>query len=146
MARTILRVGAAAWVLAGAAGLALSVFGTEWLLALLPPLAIGADALARAVGTFALALVILGLLHLLALAGLRSTAWGASAGILLASFVGAALLTLFAAGVTSAVAQPESAPGLLGGALAALTAAAGYALAAADLVRAVRARRTRPGV
>jgi hypothetical protein len=146
MATTILRLGAAAWILAGGAGVALSTIGTDWLLGVLPPLAIGADALARAVGTFALALVILGLLHLLVLASLRSTAWGASAGILLAGFVGAALLTLFAAAATSAVAQPEAAPGLLGGGLAALFAAAGYALAAADLVRAVRARRTRPGV
>lgn len=146
MARTVLGLGAAAWVLAGGAGVALSTIGTDWLLGVLPPLAIGADALARAAGTFALALVILGLVHLLVLASLRSTAWGASAGILLAGFVGAALVTLFAAAVTSAVAQPASALGLLGGGLAAFVAAVGYALAAADLVRAIRARRARPRV
>ncbi len=140
MARTILRAGAAAWLLAGAAGLALAAFGTTWLVGVLPPLAIGADALARAVGTFAVALLMVGGAHLAVLIGLRAAArWAASAGILLAVVLGTGLLTLAAAAITSAATQPEAALGLIGSAAAALLAATAYGVAGARMVGELRA-------
>ena len=140
MARTILRIGAAMWLLAGLAGIGLAALATDWLLGLLPPLAIGPDALARAVATLSIGLVLVGFLHLGVLRGLRAGRWGPSAAILLAAFLAIALLSLAAAAITSAVAQPEAAAALLAGSLAALLAATGYALAVADLVRGMRDR------
>lgn len=144
MARTILRVGAALWLLAGAAGLALAAFGTQWLVGVLPPLAIGADAVARAVGAFSAALLIVGAIHVAVLTALRTAApWGYSAGILLAAFLAIGLLTLAAAAVTSAVTQPAAALGLVASGGAAVIGAAGYGLAGARLVGELRAR---PGI
>jgi hypothetical protein len=139
VARTILRAGATVWLLAGATGLALAALGAEWLLGVLPPLAIGADALARAVGAFAFALIVVGAAHLAVLSGLRTQApWGYSAAILLAAVIAVALLSLAAASVTSAVARPEAALVLSGSGLAALAVSASYALAAARLVGELR--------
>lgn len=140
MARTILRLGAAAWLLAGVAGLGLASVGTQWLLGVLPPLAIGADALARAVGAISAAALIVGLVHVAVLAALRAARWGPSAGILLAAFLAATLLTLAAAAVTSAATQPEAAPALIGSGVVALVVAACYGLAGARLVGELRAR------
>lgn len=140
MARTILRIGAAVWLLAGVTGIGLAALGADWLLGLLPPLAIDAGALARAVATLSAALAVVGLAHLGALRGLRTGRSGPSAAILLAAFLGVALLSLSAAAITSAVAQPEAGPALLAGSVAALVGAAGYGLAVADLVRLTRLR------
>lgn len=140
MARTILRVGAAAWLLAGAAGLGLAAIGTQWLIGVLPPLAIGADALAGAVGTISAAVLMVGLVHVAVLVGLRSSSWGHSAAILLAAFLATALLTLAAAAIVSAVTQPEAAPALIGSGVAALLVAACYGLTGTSLVRELRAR------
>lgn len=141
MARTILRAGAAAWLLAGAAGLGLAMLGAEWLLGVLPPLAIDADALARAVGAFSAALLTIGAAHVAVLSALRRAAyWAYSAGILLAAFLATALLTLAAAALTSAVTQPEAAPGLVASGVAAGVAAAAYGLAGARLVGEMRSR------
>ena len=141
MARTILRAGAAVWLLAGVAGLALAILGTDWLLGVLPPLAIGADALSRAVGAFSFGLLVIGAAHVAVLSGLRARArWGHSAGVLLAAVLAAALLSLGAAGVTSAVSRPQAAAALIGSGMAALGCAALYALTAARLVGELRTR------
>ena len=141
MARTILRAGAAVWLLAGGAGLALATLGTEWLLDVLPPLAIGADALGRAVAAVSFGLLIVGAAHVVVLRGLRAGArWGHSAGILLAAVLAAALLSLAAAGVTSAVSRPEAAGALIGSGLAALACAALYTVCGARLVGELRSR------
>lgn len=140
MARVILRVGALSWLLAGVAGLALAVLGTDWLLSLLPPLAIGADALARAVGALSAAVLIVGLAHLAVLMALRREGgWGYSAGILLAAFLATGLLTVATAALTSAVTRPEAALGLIGSAAAALLAAAAYGVAGAGILGELRA-------
>lgn len=141
MARTILRAGAAAWLLAGAAGLAVAILGAEWLLTVLPPLAIGADALARAVGAFSFGLVVVGAAHVAVLSGLRGgSRWARSAGILLAAVLAAALISLAAAGLTSAVSLPEAAALLIGSGIAALVGAALYTLAGGHLVGELRSR------
>jgi hypothetical protein len=142
MARTILRAGAVAWLLAGGAGLGLAVVGAEWLLGILPPLAIGAEALARAVGAFSFALLVIGGAYLAVLSALRAgTRWGHSAGILLAAVLAAGLLSLAAASLTSAVARPEAAAALVGSGAAALVVSGAYAIAAARLVGDLRSRR-----
>ena len=141
MARAILRAGAAVWLLAGAAGLALATLGSEWLLDVLPPLAIGADALARAVGAFSFGLLVVGAAHVVVLSGLRARArWGHDAGILLAAVLAAALVSLAAAGLTSAVSRPEAAGALIGSGIAALICAALYTLSGARLVGELRSR------
>jgi hypothetical protein len=141
MARTILRIGAAVWLVAGVAGLGLAVVGAEWLLGLLPPLTIDAAALARAVATLSAGLGAVGLAHLGALRALRGGGSGPTAAILLSSFLGVAFLTLSAAAITSAVAQPRAAAALLAGSVGALMAAGGYGVAVARLVREMRVRR-----
>ena len=143
MARSILRLGTAAWLLAGAAGLGIAAIGPGWLIGVLPPLAIGADALARAVGAISTAVLMVGVVHVAVLAGLRTASWGHSAAILLAAFLATALLTLAAAAIVSAVTQPEAAPALIGSGVAALLVAACYGIAGARLVGEVRAR---PGI
>ena len=141
MARTILRAGAAMWLLAGAAGFALAALGVDWLLGVLPPLAIGADALARAVGAFSFALLVVGAGHVAVLTGLRAAPpWGYSAAILLAAVLAAALLSLAAASLTSAVTEPAAAAPLLGAGAAAVVGAAAYGLAGARLVGELKAR------
>lgn len=139
MARTILVMGAALWLIAGAAGLGLAVFGAHWLLGVLPPLAIGADALARAVGAFSFALLVVGVAHVAVLSGLQAQArWGYSAAILLAAVLAAGLLSLAAASLTSAVTRPEAAAALIGSAIAAAVGAAAYGLAGSRLVGEMR--------
>lgn len=141
MARTVLRLGAATWLLAGALGVAVATLGTQWLLRILPPLAVGAEALARAVSAISVAAALLGLTHVLVLAGLGArAAWGYAAGILLAAVLAAALVSLAAAALTSAVTQPTAAAALVAGGLAAGAWACAYALCAARLVVEMRAR------
>lgn len=139
MARTILLCGAAAWLIAAAAGLGVAAFGTGWLLGILPPLAIGADALARAVGAFSFGLLVVGGAHVAVLAGLRAEArWSYSAAILLAAVMAAGLLSLGAAALTSALTQPAAAAALMGSGAGAVVAAGAYGLAGARLVREMR--------
>lgn len=141
MARAILVAGAVAWLLGGTLGLALAAFGTGWLVTVLPPLAIGADALARAVGALSVGLLIVALAHAGALVGLRrGGAWGYGWAILLAGLLGFALATLGVAALTSAATQPASALAFIGSALAALGAGAAYGLAAVRLVIELRSR------
>jgi hypothetical protein len=139
MARTILGAGAAAWLLAGAAGLGLAALGAQWLLAVLPPLAIGADALARAVGAFSFGLLVVGVAHVAVLTGLRARAgWSYSGAVLLAAVLAAGLVSLAAAAVTAAVAQPDAAAPLIACGCAAVGGAGAYGLAGARLVGEMR--------
>jgi len=141
MARTILLVGAVAWLVAAAAGLGVAAFGTQWLLGILPPLAIEADALARAVGAFSFGLLVVGGAHVAVLAGLRVEArWGYSGAVLLATALAAGLFSLAAASLTSAVSQPAAAAALIGSGSVAVLGAGAYGLAAARLVGEMRVR------
>ena len=136
MARTILIVGAVAWLLAGAASFVLAETGTGWLLSLLPPLAIDADAVGGALTALALTMVVTGTAHLFVVAGLRERRrWATSAGALLASVLAVACVALAAAAISSAVREPAYALPLLGAALVAGSAATGYVLAAVGLAR-----------
>lgn len=139
MARTILRAGAAAWLLAGSAGLGLATLGVQWLLAVLPPLAIDADALARAVGAFSFGLLVVGLAHVAVLTGLRARArWSYSGAVLLAAVLAAGLISVAAAAVTAAVTQPEAAAALIACGCASVAWAGAYGLAGARLVAEMR--------
>lgn len=139
MARTILLAGAAIWLIAGAVGLGLATLGTQWLLGVLPPLAIEADALARAVGAFSVGLLAVGVAHVAVLSGLRAAArWSYSGAILLAAVLAAGLLSLAVAALTAAVTQPEAAAALIGSGCAAGGGAVAYGLAGARLVGEMR--------
>jgi hypothetical protein len=141
MARTILAGSAAAWLLAGAAGMALAAFGTEGLERALPPLAIDTEALRGAITAVAAGLIAVGIAHLIVLAGLRSGSRGAlSAAILLAGVLAVALVALGVAAVTSAVTTPQNAVALAVAAAATALAAAAYGLVAWLLVSELRAR------
>ena len=136
MARTILLIGAIAWLLAGAGAFALASVGTQQLLSMLPPLAIDAAALGGALTALALTLVATGTAHLFVVAGLRDgRRWAASAGALLASVLAAVSVGLSAAAVSSALREPTYALPLVGGALVAASAATCYLLVAVRLAR-----------
>lgn len=135
MARSILLVGSAAWVLAGLAGLAVAAFGAKALERMLPPLAIDTDALRGAVTAVGAGLLAVGLAHAVVLMGLRSSRrWGWSAATLLAAVLGASLLALCAAAATSAVSTPAMAATLLLAAALAALGGACYVLAVLRLV------------
>jgi hypothetical protein len=140
VARLVLTVGAVAWLLLGAAGIGLAVAGREWMIAVLPPLAIDADALGGALTAMASGLVLVGAAHLGVVVGLRR-GWRSarSAGVLLASLLSIACLALAAAAVSSALREPAYALGLIGAALVAALAAVGYGLAAVHLASELRA-------
>jgi len=136
VARTVLIIGAVAWLLVGAAGLVLAAAGTTLLLSLLPPLAIDAEALGGALTAVAVSVIATGAAHLVVVAGLRrDRRWARSAGALLTSVLSVVSLALAAAAISSALREPAAVLPLLGAALVAAFAAAGYALAAVRLVR-----------
>ena len=136
MARTILLLGAAGWLLAGAAGLVLALTGTEALLSVLPPLAIDADALGGALTAIGLTITVMGAAHLVVAFGVRAgRRWAMSAGVLLTSTLAVASVGLAAAAISSALRQAAmAAPLLVGGAVGFLAAAA-YGIAAVRLAR-----------
>ena len=108
MARTVLLIGAIAWLLAGAGAFTLAAVGTQQLLSVLPPLAIDAAALGGALTALALTLVATGTAHLFVVAGLRDgRRWAASAGTLLASVMAAVSVGLAAAAISSALREPS---------------------------------------
>jgi hypothetical protein len=142
MARAILGIGAALWLISGAAGMLLAALGVEGLERALPPLAIDAEALRGAVTAVSAGLLTLGAVHLAILLGLRRRSrWSQTAGILLAGLLAALCLALVAAAVTSAAVNPAVAPILLLAAGGAAVGALGYGLAAARLVLARRTGR-----
>lgn len=139
MARAILGIGAAAWVVGCVAALAVAIIGVERLMELLPPLQVDADAVRGAVLAVAVAFALAAVAHLVVLAGLRShrrRAW--SAGILLAALLAAIFVALAAAAFTSAVAGSGDLVALVGAGVAAVLAALGYGLVTARLVGELR--------
>ena len=139
MARTVLCVGAVAWILLAIAGFGVAFAGRNALVAALPPLAIDAEALGGALTVMAVAFLAIGVAHVGVVIGLgRDVRWARSGGVLLASVLAVTFLGLAAAAVASALRESPVAP-LLGGAaaVAALTAT-GYGLTAARLVAHLR--------
>lgn len=135
MARWILVVAAAIWVVAAVLGLALAAFGGGWLESILPPLSIDTDALRGAVTAVAAGLLAVGLVHVVVVIGVASRRrWGSTAGILLAAVLAATFLALGAAAATSAVASPAQAPVLIGAGAAAAVGAGAYAVVVMRLV------------
>lgn len=135
MARGILLVGAAVWLLAGFACIAVAAFGTTQLESMLPELVIDTDALAGAVVALGAGLLGVGLAHVVVLIGLGARRrWGSTSAILLAALLAATLLAIAAAAGTSAAATPEYAAMFLAGLAGAGIAAIGYALVVARLV------------
>jgi len=121
--------------MAGTAGLVLAALGTEALERLLPPLAIDTDALRAAIVAVAVALLLVGAVHLVIVAGLRRgrrLAW--TVGILMAALLCATCIALAAASATSAAADPGRALSYLAGAVGAALGAVAYGVIAARLV------------
>ena len=140
MARSILLAFAIAWLVAGAAGLGLAALGVEALERSLPPLAIDTDALRATVLAVAVAVLLIGAIHVLILLGMRARhrlAW--TAGILFAGLLSATSLALSVASATSASVDAPRALAYVLAAIGALAGAACYALVVARLIREVRA-------
>ena len=134
MSRTVFLVGAAIWLLAGIGGIAVGAVGTESLLSLLPPLAIDAAALGGALTAVALALLAIGVMHLVVVGGIANDRrWASSAGVLLASALAILALALAATAVASALRDARYALPLIGAAALAAVGAAVYAYAAVRL-------------
>ena len=141
MTRAILVAGAAAWMVAGMAGLTAALIGIEAVEAMLPPLAIGPEALARTVAALAVAALVVALVHVAVLAGLvRGRSWGASAGVLLCGVSVAGFVALAAAGLTAGMAGSMAAPAAVAVGIGSLLMAAAYAAAGSALVRRLRSR------
>lgn len=139
MARTILLIGAAGWLVVAIAGLAVALAGRNALLAALPPLAIDADALGGALTVIAAAALGVGAAHAGVVVGLgRGHRWARSAGVLLASVLAVAFLALAATAAASALRESPLALVLGGACVATASAAVGYALTAASLVAELR--------
>lgn len=138
MARTILAVGAAVWLLLGACGVALALAGRERLMALIPGLAIDADALGGALIAMSFGMFLVGAAHLVLVAGMRRRSRRVlSAGALLAAVMCALSVALGAAALASALREAAYALPLSGGALVATVGAVAYARVAVRLVREV---------
>jgi hypothetical protein len=139
VARSVLRFGAAAWILLALAGFAVALAGRDALLAALPPLAIDAEALGGAVAVMSVASLALGVTHAVIVVGLgRDRRWAQSGGLLLASVLAVAFIGLAAAAVASALRESPATPLLAGAGAAAAATAIGYGLTAARLVADLR--------
>ena len=140
MGRAVLVVGAVVCAVAAVLGTLVSAFGIERLLALLPPLAIDADAVGGAVLAVSLALGIGAVIHLGVLVGLARgirLAW--TAGLLLSGLGVAVTIGLMGTAFTSAAVEPSLAPALVVAGIACLVASFGYAGAAAWFIGEIRA-------
>ena len=139
MARGILLAAAIAWFVAAIGGLVLALAGIDWLLPLLPPLTIDADAVRGAIVTIAAGAGLVAVVHAWTLVGLRvRRRWASTLAILMSALLTVLLFALAVAAVTSVAAQPSAAAQLLPAAGAATGGAAAYAVA---LVRLVQERR-----
>ncbi len=134
VARRVLLVGAVAWLLAAITGIGVAVGAAEALRALLPPLAIDADALGGAISAVAGAFLAVGGAHVAVLIG-DGRRWAISAGALLSSVLSIASLALAAAALASAARISALAWPLLGGGLLAGLVAVAYGVAAVRLAR-----------
>jgi hypothetical protein len=145
VARAILLAATAVWSIAAAAAVGIAVIGIDRLLAILPPLAIDADAVRGAVVALGVGAGVAASAHgvlVVALGGndpvrrrIAATVAMLLGGVLSATFVG-----LAAAAMASAVARPEVGGVLWPGAAAALVAAAAYATVIISLVGERRSR------
>jgi hypothetical protein len=141
VARVVLAVGAATWLLAAVAAAGIGLIGVDRLAALLPPLAIDRAALGGALLAVAAALALAGLAHLAILLGLRRGHRRAlSAAILLCGCCSAVFVALVAAAFASAAAEPSMAIPLLAAGAAAALAAVAYLLATARFIGELAAR------
>ena len=139
MARRILVAGAVAWLVVAALGVAAATGWRDELLAALPVLAIDADAVGGAITVISIGALAIGTAHAAVAAGLgRRRRWAMNGGILLASVLGAAFLTLAAAAATSALRESVIGLHLAAGAVAAAFAALGYGVTAARLIGELR--------
>lgn len=146
MARAILTVAALVWLVAAGAALVLALTGIDWLLGLLPPLTIDADAVRGAIVTMAVAAALVGGAHGLVLLGLRGgRRWGSTLAILLVAMLAVLLFALGVAAVTSVAADDSTAAWLLPAAGCACVAAAAYAVALVRLVADRRSASVPPG-
>jgi hypothetical protein len=139
LASDLLVAGSVAWLALAAAGVAVAVGWRDRLLALLPPLAIDADAVGGALTVISIGAIGIGVAHAAIAAGIRGgRRWALSAGILLASVLGAGFVALAAAAATSAIRESTQAGALGASAIVAGLAAACYGLIAMRLVTALR--------
>lgn len=141
MARAVLLAAGALWLVAGLTGLAVSLVGVQVIEAVLPPLTIADDALARTVAALGIGALLIGSAHGTVAWGLaRGRSWAASAGVLLAGVsvagFGALGVAAATAGAAGSLAPMPASIGFLGG----LLAAAVYGAAGVALVHRLRAR------
>ena len=136
----MLAAGAAVWVAGGIGAFIVANYGADWLVSLLPPLAIDAAGVGGAVAALGALLLVVGAVHLVTVIGLRRGArWAAVGGALLATTLAAVLVALLAAAVTT-LASGTPSPALVAiGGLVAAAASAIYGWCAAALVRALGA-------
>jgi hypothetical protein len=138
--RAVLAVGTVTWGIAAVAAALVAIFGVDRLLALLPPLAIDADAVGGAALTVSLALALAALAHLAVLLALQRglrLAW--TAGLLLCGLAVAVTIGLMGSAFASAAAEPSMALPLVAAGAAALVASFGYAAATAWFIGQIRA-------
>ena len=141
MARLVLAVGAATWLLGALSAMGIALAGTDRLAALLPPLAIDGGALGGAVVAVGGVLGLAGLAHVGVMLGLRAGHRRAlSAAILLCGLCCAVFVALAGAAFASAAAEPSMATLLLGAGAAAVLAAIAYLLATVRFIGEVAAR------
>lgn len=140
MGPAVLAVGAVIWGLAALAAGLVAAFGVERLLAMLPPLAIDADAVGGAIVAVGLALAIAAAAHVgVLLAVRRGLRVGWTAGLLLCGLGVAVSIGLMGSAFASAAANPASAVPLVAAGGACLIASVGYAGAAAWFIGQIRA-------
>jgi hypothetical protein len=138
--RAVLAAGAAIWGIAAVAAALVAIFGVDRLLALLPPLAIDADAVGGAALAVSLALALAAAAHLAILLALQRglrLAW--TAGLLLCGLGVAVTIGLMGSAFASAAAEPSMALPLVAAGAAALVASFGYAAATAWFIGQIRA-------
>lgn len=139
MTSRLLVAGGVAWVALAGIGLAVAIGWRATLLAALPPLAIDAEAVGGALTAIVIGALGIGAGHGAIAAGLaRRRRWALSAGVLLASVLGAGFLALAAAAAASALRESALALALGAAAVAAALAAGCYGLIATRLVAELR--------
>jgi hypothetical protein len=138
--RAVLIIGAVVWGLAAAAAALIAAIGLDRLLALLPPLAIDADAVRGAIVANGIILALVAATHLVALVALDRRlrlAW--TAGLLLCALGVAVTIGLMGSAFASAVAEPSMGLPLAVAGIVALAASFAYAGAVAWFVGEIRA-------
>lgn len=140
MGRAVLAAGALLWGVAAAAAAAVAVAGVDRLLALLPPLAVDADAVRGAAVAVSVALWLAAVVHAAVLVALQRgirIAW--SAGALLSGLGVALTIGLAATAFASAAAEPPLTVPLVAAGLLSLAVSFAYAAATAWFVGEIRA-------